>query len=341
MHEAGHLFAAKKAGIRVEAFSLGMGKRLFGKKIGDTDYRFSIIPFGGFCKMAGEDPDEAQGAEDEFNSKPVGHRFWVLAAGALTNYVFAFIVLCIIYMVGIPSLSSNVGQVLPDYPAKKAGILVEDKIVSINNVKVRYWEDIVDAIKKETVDENTILAFQVERKGKDLTIDVKPKIYSAVNVFGQKISQPMIGIAPENTFLSVSYNPVKAIYHGGKKILKMTATTYKGIWLIITGGMPVKASISGPIGIAQMLGQAAHAGIIPLLMITAHISMAIAIFNLLPFPILDGGHILFLGIEKLRRRPLSLRFQDVITQIALVMLLSFAFFVSWQDVVRIYSSWGK
>ncbi len=151
----------------------------------------------------------------------------------------------------------------------------------------------------------------------------------------------MIGIAPENTFTTVSVGPAKAILYGGKKILNMTAVTYKGIWLILTGGMPVKASISGPIGIAHLLGQAADSGLIPLLLITAHISMAIAIFNLLPFPVLDGGHILFLIIEKIRHRPLSVRLQDILTQIALIMLLSFAVFVSWQDIVRIYSSWGK
>ena len=124
IHEAGHLFAAKKIGVRVEAFSLGMGKRLFGVKIGDTDYRVSLIPFGGFCKMAGEDPEESEGKDYEFGSKPVGHRFWVLVAGSLSNYIFAFLLFWMVFMVGVPVLSNGVGQLLNGYPAKEAGIKV-------------------------------------------------------------------------------------------------------------------------------------------------------------------------------------------------------------------------
>jgi len=340
VHELGHLVAAKKAGIRVEAFSLGMGKRLFGAKIGDTDYRISLIPFGGFCKMAGDDPTEAKGASDEFLSKPVGSRFWVIAAGSITNYIFAFILFSIIFMIGAPTLSNEVGQVLKGYPAEKAGMKVGDEIISINNSKIEYWNDIVGSIRTEFLSGVEVLNIEVERKDKVVRLKVKPNVSTKTNIFGQKISRPMIGIAPENKVLEVSYNPVQAMYLGGKRLFMLTGVTYKGIWLLITGGMPVKSSVSGPIGIAFLIGKAANVGIVHLLIIMAHISMALAIFNLLPFPVLDGGHIAFLAIENLRGKPVSVKFQEVLTNIAVVLLISLVLFVSWQDLLK-FTPLGK
>ncbi|MFC1570695.1 RIP metalloprotease RseP [Candidatus Omnitrophota bacterium] len=333
VHEAGHLFAAKRVGVTVEAFSLGFGKRLCGFKVGDTDYRISMIPFGGYIKMAGEDPTEASGKEGELATKPIGHRFWVMTSGAITNYIFAFILFSIIFMIGVPTLSNEVGQLLQGYPAEKAGLEVGDQILSISGEKTEYWEDIVAAIKNK-YSEGGELDFAVVRAGKTMNIEITPDISTVTNIFGQTISRPMIGIAPENKILAVSYDPLRAIYYGGKRLITLTAMTYKGIWLILTGGMPVKTSVSGPIGIIHIMGQAAKLGIVPLLIITAHVSMALAIFNLLPFPVLDGGHVIFLALEKLRGKPLSVKVQEVITQVALVLLIAFALFVSWQDVMK-------
>ena len=340
IHEAGHLIAAKKAGVAVEVFSIGMGKRLFGKKIGETDYRVSLIPFGGYCKLAGEDPDEAQGKEYEFNSKPVGYRFWVVAAGSITNYIFAFILFSIVFMMGVPTLSNEVGEILKDYPAEKAGIKVGDTILAINDKKVEYWDDIVKLISEESKT-TPVLNMEIQRDGKITNIDVKPEASEVKNIFGQTISRPMVGIAPKSKILSVSYDPLKAIYYGGRRLLVLTGMTYKGIWLLLTGGMSLKGSGTGPIGIAFIMRQAANLGIVPFLLITAHISMALAIFNLLPFPVLDGGHILFLGLEKIRGRALSTKVQEVITQIALILILALAVFICWQDILRFTPLGGK
>ena len=333
VHEAGHLFAAKRVGVKVETFSLGFGKRLFGFKKGDTDYRLSMIPFGGYIKMAGEDPSEAVGEEGELSTKPIGHRFWVMTSGAIMNYIFAFLLFSIIFMIGVPTLSNEVGQILKGYPAEKAGILIGDEVISINGQKTEYWDDIVSAIKNEYMD-SSALDFEIVRSGSIVNVEIKPDISTVTNIFGQTISRPMVGIAPQNKVLAVSYDPVRAVYFGGKRLLSLTAMTYKGIWLLFTGGMPVKSSVSGPIGIMHIMGQAAKLGIVPLLIITAHVSMALAIFNLLPFPVLDGGHVIFLGLEKLRGRPLSVKVQEFITQAALILLIAFALFVSWQDVLK-------
>jgi regulator of sigma E protease len=333
VHETGHLVAAKKAGIRVEVFSLGMGKRLAGIRVGDTDYRLSLIPFGGYCKMAGEDPDEAEGAEDEFQSKPVGHRFWVIAAGSLTNYLFAFILFWGIFMVGVPTLSTRVGRIMKDYPAASADLEVGDRITAVNGEQVKYWDDLVGMIRKRSAPGEP-LQLTVRRAGEELAVPVTPDISTVTNVFGQKITRPVIGIAPMSEVLNVRYGPLRAALSGGRRLLELTGMTYKGIWLILTGGMPVKTSMSGPIGIANIMGEAARLGIIPLLIVTAHVNMALAIFNLLPFPVLDGGHILFLGIEKLRGRPVPVKVQETLTQVALVLLVAFALFVSWNDLKR-------
>ena len=340
LHEMGHLLAAKKFGIGVEVFSLGMGKRLFGRKIGETDYRISLIPFGGYIKMAGEDPGEVSGKDNELPSKPVGQRFWVMASGAFTNYIFAFILFSIIFMIGVPTLSNEIGQILKGYPAEKAGMKVGDQILSIDDKKVEYWDDIVARIKEESAAKES-LRFELLRDNKVISIDIKPHISQVTNIFGQTISRPMIGIAPKDKILSVSYDPPRAVFYGGKRLLALTGMTYKGIWLLVTGGMPIKTSISGPIGIAHLMAQAARLGFVPLLIITAHISMALAIFNLLPFPVLDGGHIVFLAIEKVRGRPLSVKTQEVITQAALVLLIAFALFVSWHDLLKFTPFGGK
>ena len=144
----------------------------------------------------------------------------------------------------------------------------------------------------------------------------------------------MIGFSPKQDIVIVKHNIFQAVALGGKKVITLTAVTYKGIWLLITGGLPVKESVSGPIGIAVLIGEAAKMGFIYLLIIMAHINIALAVFNLLPFPILDGGHVLFLGIEKLRGKPVSPRTQEVIGNIALYILIAFALFVSWNDIVK-------
>jgi regulator of sigma E protease len=340
VHEAGHMFAAKKAGVNVEIFSLGFGKRLCGVEIGGTDYRISLFPLGGYVKMEGEEPGDAKGSETGLYSKSVGSRFWIMASGALTNYIFAFVLFWVIFMIGVPMMSNEVGEVIKGYPAEKAGIRTGDVIVKIDGKEVGYWDDIVDAIRTGSKDGET-LVFDLMREDGPVSLEITPDISTVTNVFGQKISRPMIGIGPRDKILPVSYDPVKAFYYGGRKLVSLTAMTYKGLWLMITGGMPLKTSVSGPIGIMYFMNQAAQLGVVPLLIITAHVSMALAIFNLLPFPVLDGGHIMFLAAEKITGKPVSVKVQEFLTNAALVLLIAFALFVSWQDVLKFTPLGGR
>ena len=146
----------------------------------------------------------------------------------------------------------------------------------------------------------------------------------------------MIGIAPQEEVVFVKHNLFEAAFLGGERLLMLVGLTYKGVWLLITGGLPVRESVTGPIGIAFLIGQAAKLGFVHLLGIMAHINIALAVFNLLPFPILDGGHIMFLGIEKVRGKAVSPRVQDTIGQVALYILLAFAVFISWNDITKFF-----
>ena len=169
-----------------------------------------------------------------------------------------------------------------------------------------------------------------------MNFKIAPKIITTKNIFAQETTIGMIGIAPREEVVFVKHNLVEAAFLGGRRLFMLTGLTYKGLWLLATGGLPVKESVTGPIGIAFLIGEAAKLGIVQLLIIMAHINIALAVFNLLPFPILDGGHILFLGIEKLRGKPLNARTQEAIGQVALYLLIALALFVSWNDITRLF-----
>ena len=332
IHELGHMIVAKRLGVRVERFSLGFGKKIFGIKKGDTEYILSIFPFGGYVKMAGDNPAESKGTPDEFFSKSPFKRFLIVAGGPLTNYVFAFILFTSIFIIGMPTYMTRVGKLLPDYPAAESGLKVGDVIVAIEDRDIKYWDDLVEIVRDDTSGEP--LDFKIKRAEKTIDLEIAPKIIKTRNIFGQETIIGMIGIAPQQDIVFVRHNILQAAMLGGKKLFKLTALTYKGLWLLITGGLPVKESVTGPIGIAFLIGEAAKMGFIYLLTIMAHINMALAIFNLLPFPVLDGGHILFLAIEKMRGRPVSPRAQEIASQIALYILIAFAVFISWNDITR-------
>ncbi len=333
LHEAGHLIVAKKNGIKVETFSLGMGKRLFGKKIGDTDYRVSLVPLGGYCKMAGEDPNEAKGSDEEFSSKPPGRRFWVIAAGSIANYILAFFIFSLLFMTGMPTLSNEIGGVIESSPAYEAGLMPSDRIVAINGEETLLWEDITDSVRAFDTGEGP-LVLTVLRGGEELKIEILPEKRKQVDELMREVERPAIGISPSEERAKVSYGFFEAINKGGAHLLKITGLTYRALGLMIVGALPLAESVTGPVGILHVTSEAARMGFSEFFLMMAVISMALAIFNLLPIPVLDGGFLLFIGIEKLRGRPVSPRVQEKATMIALYALLAFFLYVTWQDLLR-------
>lgn len=331
VHEFGHFMAARRCGVRVERFSIGFGPKILGVRKGKTEYLLCLVPLGGYVKMAGETYDEGlKGEKWEYLSQAVGRRFNIVIAGPLLNYLLAFFIFGLIFTIGAPTLGTQIGGLLEGYPASEAGLMEGDRIVAVDGKPVRYWEELTDIIHKRFDEELTLT---IERGKRPVEIRLKTTSKETENIFGQKMRVALIGIKPSDELLRMRFNPIKAFYVGGRKLLILTGFTYKALWMMVTGGMSPK-EITGPIGIYVITGKAAQLGFIYLMNIIAFISFNLAIFNLLPLPILDGGHIFFLGLEKFRGRPLSQRTQELITQIGITFIILLVIAVSYNDIIK-------
>lgn len=332
VHELGHFITAKRLGIGVERFSIGFGPKLYVFKKNDTEYAISAIPLGGYVKMAGEDPSEKlTGKKWEFLSRSVGDRFKVIFAGPLLNYVLAFAVFSVIFMFGNPTLTTEVGGLLKGYPAEAEGLSVGDKILSVDGKPVKYWEEMTALIHSHPSGTANLV---IERGDRKMTISITLVVRKTKDIFGKEISLSLMGISPSQKIESARYDFFTSIGMGMKKLLNLTAVTYKALWYIVTGRLSVKESMTGPIGIFMVTGQAAKMGLIYIVHLMGVLSASLAIFNLLPLPVLDGGHILFLVVEKIRRKPLSLKTQEMINNFGVGMLLFISIFIFWNDIVK-------
>jgi len=335
IHEFGHFIAAKKNGIKVEKFSFGFGPRLFGIKRGDTDYCVSAIIWGGYVKLAGDDPSCAKGDSTEFLSKTVGQRFTVVFFGPLFNYVLAFLLFWLIFFVGSPTLTNKIGVIMDKYPAKAVGIQEGDRILSVDDKDTQYWEGLTEIIHNADEDD---LVLTVERETssgvKVFDVRVSPKRREITDIFGKKRTISLIGIMPSDETVNLRYGFFESFYKSGETLYKLTTITGKAIMFMVSGKMSVKESVAGPIGIFIITSKAAKLGFMYLLQMMAILSASLAIFNLLPIPVLDGGHILFLFIEKLRGKPVSIKFQEFTMQAGLALLLMFMLFILYNDFIK-------
>jgi regulator of sigma E protease len=332
VHELGHFILAKKHGVRIERFALGFGPKLFSIKRKYTEYSICLIPLGGYVKMAGDEPQEKHsGAEWEYLSKGVFQRISIVFAGPFLNYILAFFIFALVFIIGNPLITSRVGDVLGEFPAKTAGLLKNDKIIIADGKTVKYWEELTEIIHHKTTGP---LSLTVERQGRRLDFVIIPQVKEIKNIFGQKQKIGLIGIRPTEETVVVKENIARAIYLSGQKLFYITVITYKALWLMATGAMSFKDSVTGPVGIFYITSEAAKTGFIYLLQIVAVLSASLAIFNLLPIPVLDGGHILFLIIEKLRKKPLSPKTQEQITRFGIAALITLTVFAFYSDFSR-------
>lgn len=333
IHEFGHFIVAKKSGVRVEAFSVGFGPSLLKKKWGETEYKISLIPLGGYVKLAGEIADENNtGASWEFMSKPIWKRFLVLVSGPLFNYLLALILFIVLFSIGMPRLNTKIGKVLDNYPAKHAGLKKSDRILEINGDKVSYWEDMVELIRAQG-DNMTDIKVYRPKEGQ-LNFKLIPRIDEKENLYGQKQNISVIGIYPSGETITVNYSFFTSIFEGTKHTGYLTYVTVKGIWNIIIGNISFKKAATGPLGIYHITTEAAKEGIRYLLNIIAVISMSLGIINLFPFPVLDGGHILFLLIEKVKGSPLCPKVQQIAMQIGMFVLIGLMGYLIYIDYLR-------
>ena len=332
VHEFGHFMMARKMGVRVENFSLGFGPQLFKKKKGNTEYSISAIPLGGFVKLSGDNLEEFKGKPYEYYSKAPGKRFWIIFFGPLLNYVLGFLFFWLILFAGYPTLTTKVGGLVEGLGAIEAGLKPQDKIVSIDGKTVGFWEDLQKEIQEKK--DSSKVSLSVLREGKEFPLEVKLTQREFQDPLGQKHTFAVIGITPADEVVKVRHSAVKSLFLSFQKTRDLTVMTYKGLWLMLTGKLSMRESVTGPLGIFYITSKAASLGLIAVLHLLAVLSISLAIFNLLPLPILDGGHILFLLIEKIRGKPLSLKTEGIVTRIGLTFIILLAVMVTYNDIAR-------
>ena len=334
VHESGHFIAARKNGVRVEQFSLGFGPQIFKKKIGETKYSLSLIPLGGYVKMAGDTQSEYKGEAFEYLSKAPGRRFQIIFCGPLLNYILGFLFFWVILFIGYPSLTAKVGGLIDGYGAKAAGMLVGDKIIAIDGNKVDIWEDLQYQIQRRKSKGNVEVLILRGNQELKLNVLIKDKVFD--DQLGERRALGIIGISPLDEIIEVKHGFFESAYLGFSKTFDLTVMTYKGLWRLISGRMSMRDSMTGPLGIFFITSKAAKLGIIAVMHLIAVLSVSLAIFNLLPLPILDGGHLFLLGLEKLRKKALGIKAEEIINNVGFTLMITLALFVTYNDILRLY-----
>ncbi len=343
VHELGHFLWAKLFRVKVLKFSLGFGPKIFGRKIGETEYILSALPLGGYVKMFGEGEE----AEDctlspaqelrSFACKPVWQRFCIVAGGPLFNLLFAallFFLIVVLYGMPEPVDSTTIAGVRAGSPAATVGMKAGDEIVTIDSFEVKGWEEIAERIKESRGGEVSI---QVRRGTEKLFFSLIPALEEDKNIFGEVIGKRyMIGISRSD---EVVYRKVPL----SEALRSSVVVTWNWITLTVMGFVKIiqkvipASEIGGPILIAQMAGKQMEAGLLNFLHFMAIVSVNLGILNLLPIPILDGGHLVFLSMEGILRRPLSMRTMEIMQQVGLVLLGTFMVFVFYNDILRLFN----
>ena len=425
IHEAGHLIMAKRGGIKVEAFSIGFGPKLFAFQYGGTEYKVCIIPLGGYVKMIGENPEEEGAKEkDSYAMQSIWTRLKVVVAGPLMNILLCIVIMPLVFLIGRmePTYLGKtpvVEQVRQGSPAAKSGVQVGDTIMSVGDVSVATWRDAIDQVLISGGKPVDVLVF---RNNSQQTIEVTPAampqmrgFYIGVEPFfyidndpiidkvvsdspasraglesldriiamnGQAIETwtdmtEVIGAAKGKTVLvdvkragavvslevtpefnndlktwvvgvqknmnpsamameKVSYGLTDSLVKGWQEVKRLTTLTLGVLKRLVTFQLSYK-NLGGPIQIAQASAMAAQNGFADFIHFLGFLSLQLGMLNLLPIPVLDGGHVVFLGIEAIRRKPLSIKAQGIIQQVGLVLLLTLFLMVTINDLENV---WG-
>ncbi|MEE9543670.1 MAG: RIP metalloprotease RseP [Thermodesulfobacteriota bacterium] len=414
IHELGHFAVAKLVGVGVEKFSLGFGPKILGFTRGETEYRVSILPLGGYVKMTGESVDDEVSEEDRkksFTHKPISRRAAIVVAGPIMNLVLAFLLLPIIYMIGVsvpayldsparlgyvtvgeaaskaglekgdtvefvngdkikkwedlititalspdrvldikysrggvsfetqltpeasksgagiggffPPMAPRVATVSKGYPAEEAGIEDGDLILSIDGAKITHWAELEGMVSKS----EKPLAIVVDREGATHEFEITPQYNEEREIY-------LIGVSRAEEMIQKRFGLFKAVAQGFRSALEMTVKLFEIIKGLIVGQYSLK-TLGGPIMIAQVAGQAAESGIVELIGLMAFLSLQLGIINLFPIPVLDGGHLVFFGIEFIRGRPLSDKVISVTQQVGIALLITLMVLVTYNDIFRI------
>ncbi|NQV12038.1 RIP metalloprotease RseP [Candidatus Uhrbacteria bacterium] len=340
VHELGHFAVAKWSGMRVDEFGFGFPPRLFAYKKGGTEYTINLIPLGGFVKIHGESGEDSEDT-DSFASKPKWKRFLVLIAGVAMNIMLAWVLLSVGFMAGLPAIldDADLGSatvkdahvevlfVLPDSAADRAGIMLGDHLTVIDGTSVIDSEQAREQIG--LIPEGTEATLTVERKGESIDVHVAPEL----------IEDDLVAIGTQlATVGMVQYGPFSSIWQGGVATVNLTSATAVGFVDLIHGlitGNGAGDAVAGPVGIAVLTGEIADLGFIYLIHFAAMLSINLAILNIIPFPALDGGRIFFLGVEAIRRKPVTARLEGMTHAIGFALLMILVVLVTYKDIMNL------
>lgn len=337
VHELGHFLACKRVGVGVLKFSLGFGPVLFSRRHGETEYCVSAIPLGGYVKMVGQEddgsePDPVSAAQpNSFAVKPLWARAFIVVAGPLGNLLFAALLFSILFATGVPVLSSTVGQVSEGMPAAAAGIQEGDEIVTVDGKPIRRWEELSEAIRASEGDPVTLT---VKRGSEQFQVEVTPEETEGRSIFGEPIPVYVIGVGQSDKIFTERSNPIAAIGLGVQKTVELCGLTLLTIVKLFQRIVPA-SNLGGPLMIMKMAGEQAHEGLPALLFFMAILSINLGVLNLLPIPILDGGHLMFMGVEKILGRPMEIRHREIAQQVGMFLLISLMGFALYNDVLRL------
>ncbi len=323
IHEFGHFITAKLSGITVFEFSIGMGPKIFGFEKGETKYSLRLLPIGGYCSMDGEDGESSN--ENAFCNKSAVKRFFVLFSGAAMNLFLGLVIFMYIFSISPAQPSNIIGEVVSGSAFEDAGVCIGDEIIKMESVnfssKIRTYNDISFFVYQNQGAETEVT---VKRNGEKVTLKVTPKIMEdgGLPIYGFKPSASGKGFT-DIIYLSICQSAF---------VVKIVLISF---WQLITGTVPL-SSVAGPVGIISEINTAAKMGVESVLSLAALISINLGVVNLFPLPALDGGRILFLIIEKIRRKPLSGNAEGIIHFIGFALLIIFAIIVTFSDITKIF-----
>ena len=318
IHEFGHFIVAKMNGVSVLEFSIGMGPKLFQKESNGTLYSLRLLPVGGYCQLEGE--DEENDSPNSLNNQSPLVRLKVILAGAIMNFLLAFILL--ILLMSVSRVSTEISGVLEDSPAYSSGIQTGDKIVSINGKNIDDGEELLKNIKESQGD----LDIGVIRDSQSKNIKVTPRLENNVR---------KIGVNFQEEYNIKNFSIIKGFKKGVITFLNLTGMLYKFLGMLITGQLGL-GGVSGPVGVVKEIGNAAKTGVANLIFLLAYININLGVFNLLPIPALDGGRAIFILIEMIFGKKISQEKEGYIHMVGLILLLALIAVVTIKDVIKLF-----
>lgn len=324
VHELGHFLVAKRVGVTVYAFAIGFGPRVVGFRRGETLYAVNLLPFGGYVRMAGEDLDDT-GDGGSFRHKSVWQRMAVVAAGPAMNLLLAVLLLAATALVvGVPvGVSNRVGQLMSGWPAEAAGLRPGDAIVAINGETMDSGQEVIDTIHRHPESD---LRLTVERDGARFEMTVRSRLDPRQNI-------GLIGFRPEA--VRERMGPARALGWALSTLVETVRIIFITLVGLVREGGKMLDQLAGPVGAVRFLGEAGAAGAEIFIYTASALSIMIGVFNLLPLPALDGGRLLFLAVEAVRRRPVDPRREGYIHLVGFALLILLLVTLTVRDIGKL------